>query len=305
MGRENNLANHAKYTHPMQGELFNCEQTIPYPPFKDGLYMEEYCVQRYIAESPITKRTYIPVKWTNFQNSSAFYGSCRMKMQTILDAWIQSNPNSYGYYTIVQHDDGPALKLPINTIVYGACTGDIQIPLIYEDKKQRLISLQQKQFQEKPILCSFVGTFTHKVRRIMQKELSNNRAYKFSTIASWNATIPKVKQNEFITITQQSKFAFAPRGYGRSSFRFYEILQLGTIPVYVWDDIEWLPYKDQIDYTKFCISIHIEEIHTLEAKLKSINEQQYAAMLEEYEKIKHMFTYDGMHKYILEHVDTH
>lgn len=34
-----------------------------------------------------------------------------------------------------------------------------------------------------------------------------------------------------------------PRGLGRSSFRLYEVLQMGYIPVHVWDDCEWLPYK--------------------------------------------------------------
>ena len=33
-----------------------------------------------------------------------------------------------------------------------------------------------------------------------------------------------------------SKFALAPRGFGRSSFRFFEIFKLGTIPIYVWND---------------------------------------------------------------------
>jgi hypothetical protein len=28
----------------------------------------------------------------------------------------------------------------------------------------------------------------------------------------------------------------APRGSGRTSFRLYEALQLGLIPVYIWDE---------------------------------------------------------------------
>ena len=34
----------------------------------------------------------------------------------------------------------------------------------------------------------------------------------------------------------------APRGYGRTSYRLAEIIQLGRIPVYIFDDFEWLPY---------------------------------------------------------------
>jgi len=35
----------------------------------------------------------------------------------------------------------------------------------------------------------------------------------------------------------------APRGYGRSSFRLTEAIQMGRVPVYVYDDMEWLPYR--------------------------------------------------------------
>ena len=34
----------------------------------------------------------------------------------------------------------------------------------------------------------------------------------------------------------------APRGFGRTSYRIAEIIQLGRIPVYMYDEDEWLPY---------------------------------------------------------------
>ena len=92
----------------------------------------------------------------------------------------------------------------------------------------------------------------------------------------------------------------APRGYGRSSFRFFEIYQLGSIPVYLWNDREWLPFKDKIDYSKICISINIKDIDKLEDKLLSITEEQYNNMYNEYLKIKHYFTLEGMSNRIIE-----
>jgi hypothetical protein len=41
---------------------------------------------------------------------------------------------------------------------------------------------------------------------------------------------------------QRSLFNLAPRGFGRASFRLTELIQMGLIPVYLWDDVEWLPY---------------------------------------------------------------
>ncbi len=286
----------------MKGGLFDCIQETPYPPFLNGLYIEEYCVQRYETENPSLKRTYIPLKWTNFQNSH-YYNQHVHSMQAALDEWVRNNPNPNGYFTIVQHDDGPRMQLPKNTVIYGACTGHHFIPLIYEDVTNRLVNMPRKSFNEKTTLCSFVGTLTHGVRHQMQRELSGKPGFNIITESQWNIAVSKPRQDTFISETLNSKFALAPRGYGRSSFRFYEIFQLGSIPIYIWDDIEWLPYKEKIDYSKFCISIHVSQIGTLEQRLREITEEQYNKMQEEYEKIKHMFGYEYTYDYIMEHVN--
>jgi hypothetical protein len=111
---------------------------------------------------------------------------------------------------------------------------------------------------------------------------------------NWSNSVNKNNQDAFIDTTVNSKFALAPRGYGRSSFRFFEIFKLKTIPVYVWDDIEWLPFKEIIDYSKLCISINIKDIHTLAGILKSITEEQYNSMLDYYNEIKKYFDVSGM-----------
>lgn len=94
-------------------------------------------------------------------------------MQQILNNWVKNNPNENGYFTIVQHDDGVLLELPKNTIVYGACSGNIPIPLIYEDKSNKLENQEKISFNNKQILCSFVGTCTHNVRQNLINKLSN------------------------------------------------------------------------------------------------------------------------------------
>jgi len=37
-------------------------------------------------------------------------------------------------------------------------------------------------------------------------------------------------------------FNLAPRGFGRTSFRLAEVIQMGRIPVYMYDDVPWIPY---------------------------------------------------------------
>jgi len=34
----------------------------------------------------------------------------------------------------------------------------------------------------------------------------------------------------------------APQGFGRTSFRLAEVVQVGRIPVYIYNDIPWVPY---------------------------------------------------------------
>jgi len=281
-------------------ELFITKTNVVYPPFKNGFYMEEYFLN-HVSTKNITMdkqgRRYIPALWTNFQIEQWFPQRYE-EMQRTLDKWISENPSKNGYFTVVQHDDGPMLRLPSNTIIYGACTGNLQLPLIYQDLSNKLENIPKKTFKNKSILCSFVGSITHNVRKTIIETYQKNLKFKFSINHGWTNNVAVDNQKTFIDYTVNSKYALAPRGYGRSSFRFFEIFKLGTIPVYVWDDTEWLPYKNVLDYDKFCISIHISEIDLLEELLMSINQTQYEKMFSEYEKIKHMFELEYMCEYI-------
>jgi hypothetical protein len=225
-------------------------------------------------------------------------------MQQALDHWILNNPSSEGYFTIAQYDDGPKLQLPENTIVFGACSGNIPIPLIYEDSKNTLQSIPKKSFNNKPILCSFVGNITcnlvrPNVREIMFNCFSNNPLFKMINSGGWTPSVNGNLQKIFIETTLNSKFALAPRGYGRSSFRFFECFQLGTIPIYIWNDQNWLPFQDTINYDKLCVVLHINDIHKLEPILKSISEEQYNNMWNYYNEIKDLFELEGMSKQII------
>jgi len=286
--------------------LFNCVNKDTYPPFKNGLYLEEYFFHYYTQTNPQTKRKYIPVKWTNFQ-IEGWFEHRKSEMQHLLNEWVFKNPSPNGYFTVAQYDDGPKLQLPPNTIVYGACSGEIPIPLVYEDRNNTLTSFPKKNFGEKQILCSFVGNITANhvqpnVREVMFGALKDKPNFRIIHSGGWTPSVNKDLQKMFIHTTINSKFAVAPRGYGRSSFRFFECFQLGTIPIYIWNDIDWSPFKDIIDYNRLCINIHISQIGNLEQILLSIDEARYNSMFEYYNEIKHLFTVDGMTKHIISQV---
>ncbi len=284
------------------GKQFRPATSVVYPPFKNGRYMEEYFYDYIIQhQSEIeSDRVYIPAFWTNmqihpnFQETKANYNVLLKRAYSLL-------PEDTKYFTIVQADLGVELALPPNTLVFGACYGDIPLPLIYEDTTNKLIKVQR--LPTKKHLASFVGTYnTHSLRQKMFSLLGRKPNFKFSVRTTWSNNIAQNLADEFINTTLQSKFCLAPRGFGRSSFRYFEAMLLDTIPVYFWDDIEWLPYKDILDYTKFSVSIHSDNIGKTAEILKEITPPKYNEMMEELKRVRHYFTLEGMSEYIVQKI---
>jgi hypothetical protein len=74
---------------------------------------------------------------------------------------------------------------------------------------------------------------------------------------------------------------------------------LDTVPVYFWDDVEWLPYKDVIDYRLFSVSISKKEIGNTYEILKGISKEKYDNMVMTLQEVRPWFTLEGMAKYIV------
>jgi hypothetical protein len=281
------------------GKQFRPATSVVYPPFKNGKYMEEYFYNYIMSHKDEINSdlVYIPAFWTNIQIHPNFQ---RMKdnFNILLKRVYSLMPEDTKYFTIVQADLGVELYIPKNTLVFGACYGDIPLPLIYEDTTNKLINTPR--VSEKNYLASFVGTYnTHKLRTKIYNMFEKNPNFKFETRGLWTNNIPENLADIFINTTLNSKFCLAPRGFGRSSFRFFEAMLLDTIPVYFWDDIEWLPYKDILDYTKFSVSIKENDITKTGEILKSITSEEYMSMMEELKKVRRYFTLEGMSDYII------
>jgi len=277
------------------GKMFRPGTSHVYPPFKNGRYMEEYAYETLLAKQNEiqTDLVYLPIFWTNLQNHPGFAQS-RVKYDIVLNQVLQTYPKTTRFFTIVQHDDGPQLQLPKDTVIFGACTGTIPLPLIYEDKTNRLSQLERK---EPDIFASFVGSLTHPVRQRMANAVESRPYIVCRMQKGWNVKVPTEQADEFLDLTLRSKFCLAPRGYGRSSFRFFEAILMDTIPVYFWDDVQWLPYREHLDYTLFSVSI--SDISKTYDILSGISEDRYQEMKLELQKVKHWFTLEGMMDYII------
>ena len=280
--------------------LFRPSTSHIYPPFKDGRYLEEYAYEFFLTRGGEiqTEWIYLPVFWTHLQNHPAFSVQ-KGKYQLLLNRAISCYPAGSRFFTCVQHDDGPGLVLPPGTIVYGACSGSIPLPLIYEDVKDRLLTVPRRTFHEKDIVASFIGTIgTHPIRGQLRDALEGREGVYFNSRGVWSASVAEGDAERFIEVTARSRFCLSPRGYGRSSFRFFEAMLLDVIPVYVWDDVEWLPYLGEIDYKRFCISVHVSELPLLYDRLANIGEEKYEEMVEEMRRVRSWFGLEGMCQWV-------
>jgi hypothetical protein len=243
-----------------------------YPPYHVGLYLEDYFIDFWKNVTVDTDREFIAISWTSYYNN----GCDRNILQTYLNGLNKSKK----YFVVSQHDDAPYEQLPPDTLVFSAGGNAthhnkiIPIPLICS--QMPLIEPKTKD-----IFCSFVGSNTHRIRTKLYDKYKNT--FYFNQ-GSWQSRISSDKLNNFIEITNRSKFSLAPRGYGPTSFRLYEIMQLNSVPVYV-SDKHYLPWEDDINWKDISVLISENEINDLGDILNDISEEKYNFMLENINKI--------------------
>jgi len=79
-------------------------------------------------------------------------------------------------------------------------------------------------------------------------------------------------RNEYITNLLSSDYTLCVRGAGNFSYRFYEVLSAGRIPVFVNTKCV-LPFEDEINWKKHCVWIELEDLTNASAILRSFHEK--------------------------------
>lgn len=104
---------------------------------------------------------------------------------------------------------------------------------------------------------------------------------------------------------ESTKFNLAPRGYGRSSFRFAESIQMGRIPVFLYNDYPWIPYLG----TNISISTYgfvggltpfKDHMKRIANRLHNVSAEELAERLKNLEAVRYYFTYPGVMHQILQ-----
>lgn len=96
-------------------------------------------------------------------------------------------------------------------------------------------------------------------------------------------------------LIKASKFNLAPRGYGRSSYRLAEIVQMGRIPVYMYDDAKWLPYQNtNISFSTFGFIGRMDYMRRLYWLMVRANNSQFEEKMEQVRRVRQYYTYEGV-----------
>ncbi len=125
----------------------------------------------------------------------------------------------------------------------------------------------------RPYLFSFVGsTASHPVRRRLMS-IHHPHALLVDTRAGIGDPGPLARadyerpdyERQYADSIRQSAFVLCPRGGGPSSFRLFETMMLGRVPVIVSD--QWVPPVGP-DWESFSLRIKEAEIHTIPGVLE-------------------------------------
>tara|TARA_R100000030_G_scaffold53959_2_gene40569 strand:- start:2610 stop:3491 length:882 start_codon:yes stop_codon:yes gene_type:complete len=244
------------------------KNTFRYPPHQGSNPLIEERAFSYFTTMDIdSDYLYIPIQWTQYHCSNN-WGNDTGKIAEIQN-WVNELPNKYPgkkFFTVVQYDDGTLVSID-NCKVFAASNSPkspradtqeyIPIPLLSDPHPGSPNEVRMNK-------VGFVGrSDTHPIRKVMCDKLMGISDYKFAVNISGDLS------QAFRDIIYDSVFGLAPRGYGPTSFRMYETMQMGAIPIYI-SDVFWLPFDDEIDWEKAALLIHPDDIDTIPERVDAI-----------------------------------
>jgi len=234
-----------------------------------GAMTLERCVHDYMFQHPEVESgtTYLPIHWMDYL--------CNMQWgPNVLDNLICFSKNlpSGPYWTLTQLDNGPYVDIP-DCVRFGVgdARTDICIPLSSP-------SYGLPRNESPKILASFIGRESRLERRHLFDTLKNIDGFDVEIVPAFGEDVPVVDR------MRNSIFALCPRGNIAQTFRLYEAMDLGCIPVYISDTFV-TPFSDTLDWSEFCVLVEYKDIDSISDILKSISEDKIRSMQDRGKKV--------------------
>ena len=278
-----------------------------------GPWVENIFIERFLQEPLSTFNGLVPlfvqfvdihVQSIQMQNDSHYTNSLLYIAKLLRNDVI--------YLAVSQDDQGLGMlsRLCPNILVLSAGGyGHIPIPLIKGEiafippppppiVSSSVSSLKSPSpLRRFPIDVSFTGQVRPRLsRHLMLKEVTmlcaqqNLRCRKFGQSPNW------------LLEMNLTAVSLAPRGFGRTSYKFVEIIQMGRIPAYMFDDIPWLPYEGtEIGLRKFGFLGQFR--YTMAQMTRDIvnlirDPRILQSRLDTVKKVRFHYTYEGVMKQI-------
>lgn len=129
---------------------------------------------------------------------------------------------------------------------------------------------------ERTYKANFLGQSNGELRRNIKYAIKDRPGYFWSD--------DRVPEQQYLDVLADSWFTLCPRGGGLNSYRFFESIQVGSIPVLFADDV-YLPFSDTIDYRKFSVRIperFAGDFGMIETILNAVDKHRMVQMCGEY-----------------------
>jgi hypothetical protein len=201
-----------------------------YPPYDTGPHLEARAIDRFRGRV-IGGRRFIDCAWTPAINSGG----------------VLSLHNPPGLmFSVSTHDDAPgaACHHPlVRHFAAGGNGGGEPIPLVCESEPPgAFVPLDKREHT-----VAFSGSDTHPLRRALIAECNRAEVDGPMRLGKWSPVIDDTTIRTTFHDLRRARFALCPRGYGPTSYRLYEAIRCGVVPVYV-SDRHWLPWPDVLDW---------------------------------------------------------
>jgi hypothetical protein len=171
------------------------------------------------------------------------------------------------YLTLVQNDEGLGhFQLMDNILVLSAGgNGHVPVPLYKQEEP-----LTENPRSERKWLLSYAGSLGHApqdMRYRMHNYLSQaaNGSYAHFYVQ---------RQKAWKNLMEDSWVSLAPRGVGRTSYHLMEIIQRGHIPVHIYLDVPWVPYRKLYE-EKVGFAVTVEDLPSLLRTLRNMTSQDF------------------------------
>ena len=138
--------------------------------------------------------------------------------------------------------------------------GHVPIPLlkwIPEAPAKRPVVLRKH-------LVSFVGDTMHGPGKPTLR--NRMKALVWEAAAKHNFSALIYSGSDWTKVMAESRTSLVPRGNGRTSFHLAETLHMGLVPIYVYSDTPWLPYRAE-RFSDVGFSIALAELPALLQRL--------------------------------------